>query len=159
MVFLLVSLLFVTCLLHVTIATAENFLLFPGEATELQLTETEWNMPPITTRGAGFGPIINFKTPTPKNTDNPTLETTSPADLIILFQQNGAPVDMASLEITAKKGFLKRDLTERIRPYIQGTSVVATDLQVPKGKFKIQIIIADIKGNQTSTEYRLKVGN
>ncbi len=134
-----------------------NFFLLPEEAAELQLNETEWAMPPITTRGSASGPIIDFKEPSVTDPKNPTLETVSPLSLVILFQQNSAPVDMNSLEIVAKKGFFKKNLTNRVKPYVQGTTINATDLEIPSGKFKIQIIIADVKGNQTSIEYRLQV--
>lgn len=136
---------------------ADSFLLLPEEASQLQLSETEWGELPIVTRGSTSGPIIDFKQPAVTDPSNPTLETVSPLSLIILFQQNNAPVDMGSLEIVAKKGFFKKNLTERVKPYVQGTTLQATDLAVPSGRFKIQIIIADIKGNQTSVEYRLQV--
>lgn len=147
---LLVSLTFIS-------SSAGNFFLLPEEADQLQLNETEWTMAPILTRGPSSGPIIDFREPAVKDPTNPTLETVSPLSLVVLFEQNSAPVDMNSLEIVAKKGFFKKNLTERIKPYVQGTTLKATDLEIPSGKFKIQIIIADIKGNQTSIEYRLRV--
>lgn len=106
-----------------------------------------------------LGPIIDFQAPTITNAENPTLETVSPLSLIILFQKNFAPVDMKSLKVLAKKGFFKKNLTERVQPYVQGTTLKVSGLDIPKGKFKIQIIIADVQGNQSSVEYRLLVGD
>jgi hypothetical protein len=65
---------------------------------------------------------------------------------------------MSSLEIFARKGFLKKNVTARFRQYIRGTMLKVSGLAVPEGKFKIQLTIADIEGNLTSTAYRLQVG-
>ncbi len=157
-VFFFIFVLFLSLLLLSNASLAESFFLSAEEAVQLQLSDAEWAMPPIITRGSSTGPFIDFQAPPIKDPAHPTLETASPLSLIIFFQKNSAPVDMSSLEIIAKKGFFKKNLTERVKPYVQGTTLKALELEVPKGKFKIQIIIADIKGNQTSVEYRLLVG-
>ncbi len=134
-----------------------DFFLSVEEAEQLRLSEAEWSMPPIRTRGVSSGPIIVFQAPIIENESNPTLEAVSPLSLIVIFQENSAPVNMDSLEIVAKKGFFSKSLTERVKPYVEGTTLKASGLKIPNGKFKIQIIIADLQGNQTSSEYRLVI--
>lgn len=141
----------------VTQLSAMDFFLSPEEADQLRLSEKEWSRPPFKTRGLSNGPVITIKQPTISNSSTPTLETTSPLSLSIFFEKKNAPVDMTSLEVVAKKGFFSKSLTERLKPFISGTTLEAKDLKIPKGKFKIQINIADTQGSQTSMEYRLVV--
>jgi len=133
----------------------ESLLLSADEAVELRLSESEWSRPAIQTRGISRGPVIGFRAPIIKNTLNPTLEAISPLSLTVFFEENNAPVDMASLEVVAKKGFFSKSLTDRVTPFVEGTTLQATGLKIPSGKFKIQIVIADLQGNQTSQEYRM----
>ncbi len=138
---------------------AQHPVLFtPEEAAELQLSEAEWAMPVNSTRGFDPGPFIDLKAPPVDDPEDPTVKTISPMNLLIVFRENSAPVDMSSLEIFARKGFLKKNVTARFRQYIRGTMLKVSGLAVPEGKFKIQLTIADIEGNQTSTAYRLQVG-
>jgi len=130
-------------------------LLTPNEATQLRLTEEEWQPPPRT-RALSIGPRIIIKRPPIKDTaDGPLIDTISPTDIIILFEENRAPVDMNSLQIEAKKWLFTLSLTARLRPYIQGTSLQAKGVQVPEGSFVIQIEIADAAGAKTVGTYRL----
>jgi hypothetical protein len=130
-------------------------LLTPNEATQLRLTEEEWQPPPRT-RALSIGPRIIIKRPPIKDTaDGPLIDTISPTDIIILFEENRAPVDMNSLQIEAKKWLFTLSLTARLKPYIQGSSLQANGVQVPEGSFIIQIEIADVAGAKTVGTYRL----
>jgi hypothetical protein len=130
-------------------------LLTPNEAAQLSLTEEDWQPPPRT-RALSIGPRIIIKRPPIKDTaDGPVIDTISPTDIIILFEENRAPVDMNSLQIEAKKWLFTLSLTARLRPYIQGTSLQAKGVQVPEGLFVIQIEIADVAGAKTVGTYRL----
>lgn len=64
---------------------------------------------------------------------------------------------MDSLEVVAKKGFFTKSITDRVREYISGTVLLANQLDFPRGKFRIQVQIADMNGVRTSREYRLEV--
>ncbi|MEN8190057.1 MAG: hypothetical protein ABFS19_09445 [Thermodesulfobacteriota bacterium] len=140
-------------------SSADTFFLTLDEARELSLTDAEWDMPPMLTRGVSLGPVIDFQSPVLSNDSNPTLEAASPLSLVVMFRENQAPVDMNSLEITAKKGFFSKSLTDRVKPFVEGTALKASGLKIPEGKFKIEVAITDVKGNQTSVEYRLVVKN
>jgi hypothetical protein len=108
------------------------------------------------TRALSLGPRIVIKRPPLKDAaDGPVIETISPTDFIIFFEENRAPVDMNSLQIEAKKWLFTLSLTPRLRPYIQGTSLQAKGVEVPAGLFVIQIEIADVAGAKTVGSYRL----
>jgi hypothetical protein len=126
-------------------------LLTPQEAAQLRITEEEWQPAPLS-----IGPRIIIKRPPLKDAaDGAVIETISPTDFIIFFEENRAPVDMNSLQIEAKKWLFTVSLTERLRPYIQGTSLQAKGVEVPAGLFVIQIEIADVTGAKTVGTYRL----
>jgi hypothetical protein len=130
-------------------------LLTPNEATQLRITEEEWQPPPRT-RALSIGPRIIIKRPPIKDVaDGPLIETISPTDLMIFFEENRASVDMNSLQVEAKKWLFTLSLTARLRLYIQGTSLQAKGVQVPEGLFVIQIEIADVAGAKTVGTYRL----
>src|SRR5215510_9132895 len=68
-------------------------LLTPNEATQLRITEEEWQPPPRT-RAVSIGPRIIIKRPPIKDVaDGPLIETISPTDLMIFFEENRASVD------------------------------------------------------------------
>jgi hypothetical protein len=138
---------------------AEIALLTGEEAQQLHLTDQEWLLPTSMPSLENGPRIIIQKPPILTASKPPTLEATSPTQLLVVFEPNLAPVNMDSLEVKVKKGFLKVSLTDRLKPYIQGTAIAASNLQIPVGKFLIEIDIADQKGERTSREYYLKVGN
>jgi hypothetical protein len=96
--------------------------------------------------------------PTVKQTaDGPVIETTPSTRFLIVFEPNGSPVDMDSLEIKAKKGILSMSLTPRLKPFIEGTNLKADSVTVPEGRFLIQIEILDRAGVRAIEKYRLDV--
>lgn len=139
-------------------ASQKRLMLFtPQEAKQLRLTTEAWHLPPRT-RALLSGPRIAIQRPqVMDSTDGPVIETTSPTDFFVLFESNHAPVDMDSLRVTAKKGLFSRSLTERLRPYIQGTYLQAKAITIPAGRFLIQIEIADQRGAKTEGHYLLWV--
>ncbi|GAB4343257.1 MAG: hypothetical protein Kow0089_18920 [Desulfobulbaceae bacterium] len=127
------------------------------EASSLRLDDAEWNARPRVFRSLPAGPIIKVHEPLLREDENPTIETGTPLNLRITFEKNHAPVDMDSLEVTAKKGFFTLSITDRVRPYIHGTELAARTLDFPRGRFRIRLEIADVDGVVTSREYRLEV--
>jgi hypothetical protein len=139
-------------------ATAQNrlFLLTADEATRLRLGHEDQVLEPML-RGTA-GPRIVVQEPSVRHTSNGSvIETTPSTRFLIVFEPNGAPIDMESLEIKAKKGILSMSLTPRLKPFIQGTSLKADSVSVPEGKFQIQIEILDTAGTRTLERYRLEV--
>ncbi len=138
-------------------AAETPFLLNEEEAAVLRLSDKEWNQPPLMYRSIQAGPLIKVHEPALLDEKNPIIETLTPMNLKIIFEKNDSPVDMESLEVTAKKGFLSISITDRVQKYIKGTILDAREIEFPRGKFRIQVEIADVAGIITSREYRLKV--
>lgn len=138
-------------------AQTRLLLLSPDEAVRLRLGQEELLGTGPTLRGT-TGPRILMQEPVVKHTSNgAVIETTPSTSFLILFEANGAPVDMESLEIKAKKGILSMSLTPRLKPFIEGTSLKAGSVTVPEGRFLIQIEILDKAGARAVEQYRLDV--
>jgi hypothetical protein len=144
-------------------APADAWLLTPEEAAELSLTAEELTallaLPPIVLRSTEPGPRVVLLEPPAADPVDRLVRTDSPTDLVIDFEQSASPVDMDTLEVKARKGVLSRNITDRVRPYVTGTRIEATDLELPSGRFRIEVSIADADGARTVAEYRLVVGD
>ena len=136
---------------------AELVLLTNSEAEQLRITDADL-MLPVSTPITSDGPRIVLRRPDITGTGKtPTVTTSSPTDLTVIFERNRAPIDMDSLQVKARKGIFKKSLTKRLQPYIQGTSIVAQKVKMPSGKFIIEIDIADQEGVRTFQRYYLQV--
>lgn len=130
-----------------------------------QLPKTDWHGYVSRTfapkRGVSSkGPRIQFMRPSVTlAAAGPTIETQSPTELIVAFEESpsGNPVDMSTLEVVGRKGFFRKTLTDNLRPYIVGSQIKATDINIPHGKFHLQISIADTAGVKTTENYLLVV--
>jgi Domain of unknown function (DUF4384) len=128
------------------------------EAPKLNLTDEQWRQFGLSLREFPLGPRIIIQRPAVQDQSaNLTIDTFSPVDLMIAFEENRAPVDMRSLQVIAKKGFFSKSLTALLRPYIQGNFLEAKGVEIPSGRFRIRISIADQKGTKTEKEYRLRI--
>ena len=134
------------------------------EANKLRFTDSEWEKEVIPKHEQDLisRPIILFEEPEVINTNNgPTIITTTPADVLVLFKQNDSTLNLDSLEVWGEKWFLKKNVTKRIRPYIktnkEGAELHLKSVHIPKGNFKVGIKIADVNGQETIKKYRLKV--
>ena len=136
---------------------AENIVLFtPQEALQLRLTNREWRSV-AAVRALSVGPQILVRRPRLVPGDIPTIEAQSPTDLDVTFEPRSAPVRMDSLSVTARKGFFSKSLTELLRPYIRGNAIRVTKVEIPTGRFMLDISIADTNGNISDGTYRLEV--
>ena len=132
-------------------------LLSPEEASQLLLGQGDRLVGPMM-RDVPSGPrIIVHHPPVLRTGEGAVIETDPSTRFVIAFQQNRAPVDMESLDVTARKGLFSVSLTPRLRPYIQGTMLEANSVSVPEGRFMIRIEIADRDGSKTQESYRLEV--
>jgi hypothetical protein len=122
----------------------------PVEATPAVLiTEEEAAMaPPVDPREPEVlpreGPIIHVVSPS-----EPVV--TSPFDIDVRFspREGGPPVLMASLRVVLVK-FISIDITERVRPYVDGTRLLVSQAQIPRGRHRLRIRIADREGGVTA---------
>ena len=132
-------------------------LLSPEEASQLVLGQGDRVVRPLM-RDILSGPriVVQYPPVTPTG-DGPVIETVPSTRFQIAFEPTRAPVDMESLDVTARKGIFSVSLTPRLKPYIQGTVLHANSVSVPEGRFMIQIQIADRDGGKTQESYRLQV--
>ena len=127
------------------------------EAAQLRYAAGEWP-PRIRKRSLSTGPKVIVEQPKLKTAEGgEQIDLKVPASLVVRFEETGAPVDMGSLEVNARKGFFSKSLTGLLKPYVQGTTLKVEELEVPTGNFLVEIQIADTKGSQTSESYRLQV--
>jgi hypothetical protein len=139
----------------------DSFMLFSlDEASELGMSAEELrDLPlPLQSRGSS-GPEIALQSPPISDQASNTIELKSPANLRISFAARQADVDMSSLEVKAKKGFVSKSLTKRLMPYIAGTEILADGIELPSGRFVIIVAIADLDGDFSEEEYRLIVND
>ena len=144
-----------------------SVLLTEEEATQLRILDLESDLHrglesdlhQNAIRLPSAGPAIVFKRPDflDEAATPPTLAATTPLDLLIVFEPTRAGVDMASLEVRAKKGWFTQSLTSRLQPYVAGTTLEASKLEVPPGTYRIEIAIADRSGARTVRAYYLEV--
>jgi len=126
------------------------------EAAKLRLEEGDAF--PDVERGSSEGPRIVIRKPQViAGKGHRTIETASPTDLTVHFEDNGAPVDMQTLEVTARRGFFSKSLTPLLKPFLRGTTLEASKLEVPSGSFMVEIAIADSRGNRSEDLYELQV--
>jgi hypothetical protein len=144
---------------HAGPPTGDSVMLFSHEdARQLRLTDEQWRHPPHA-RALSAGPSIVIRSPQVVSGDVPTIETQTPANLVVLFEPRSSPVDMSSLAVEAHKGFFSKSLTDLLRPYIHNDSLEVSKVQIPAGKFLLDISIGDQAGNITTATYRLKVND
>lgn len=109
-----------------------------------------------TSRGAvtihNDGPTITIFNPV---TDG---EIASPFPIHIEFGQRlaSSKVDMQTLKLTYKK-LWGIDITDRVRDYIDGTSITVPETEMPEGKHTIEIYIEDSDNNISTKQITVNV--
>ena len=99
-----------------------------------------------------LGPIIDVQTQVKdKHFDGPF-------DFHVNFLSHspGQSVDMESLKVKYLE-IWDVDITEKIRPYIRGNSIVIPQMNLPKGNHKIEIKIRDYQKNQSIQTLQIHV--
>ena len=87
------------------------------------------------------GPLILVSSPK----EGEIYRTPLVVDLRFETPQDSA-VDLDSLKVSYRK-LIAIDITDRIRPYATEKGIYIPEADIPKGHHKIQIRIADLKGN------------
>ena len=84
-------------------------------------------------------------------------EVRSPLNLDVRFvPQDGRKVDLETLKVECLK-IITIDLTDRIRPFAKANGISVKDVDLPSGKHKIRISIADTQGGISQETIVLKV--
>ena len=99
----------------------------------------------------------------------PRIELRQPADAIyragepmalyaeFLPAADGTAPAMETLSVRVRKGLRGKDLTERVKPYVAGTSirVPAVDFSGHAGEFRFELNIMDEQGRMSGAEFRV----
>lgn len=81
-----------------------------------------------------------------------------PASLHIEFQENGEALNLESLAVIIKKGWLlSLDVTDKIKPYLSGNELKVSGLKIPSGEYEVQFSISDVRGNATEGIFALSI--
>jgi hypothetical protein len=134
------------------------------EAERLRLLDEEWKIIDelLTRRQAlsALGPLIAVRSPSVQPTQPiPTIETTTPVNLSVHFMENGAPVKLETLEMCGKAWGFQRCFTDKLKPYLNANTNIldVPNLDIPTGKYVIEIRIADEQGQETIAYYKMAV--
>jgi hypothetical protein len=147
------------------VAGQSRIVLFTAEEAErLRLLEEEWKIiDEILTRRQALsthGPLIAVRSPSVQPTQPiPTIDTATPITLAVHFLENGAPVKLETLEVCGKAWGVRRCFTDKLKPYLNAAtnSLDVPNLDIPTGKYVIEIRIADEKGQETVANYKMAV--
>jgi hypothetical protein len=134
------------------------------EAEKLRLLDEEWKIvDEILTRRQAvstLGPLIAVRSPSVQPTKPiPTIETTTPIHLAVHFLAHGAPVKLQTLEVCGKAWGFQQCFTDKLKPYLNAhTNILdVPNLDIPTGKYVIEIRVADEKGQETVAYYKVAV--
>ena len=131
--------------------SAEDFwLVSPEEFIELGASEPDTYQPLSSVNSNG--PVIELMQP------NIAEQVTTPIDIVINFLPGAsqAQPNMKSL-IIALKGIITIDITKRLEPFINGTTLNVQDAKIPKGKHRILVMIQDQQENYSERLIKIKV--
>ena len=145
-------------------------LLTEEEAARLRLTEEQFEWQVEYERGTLSpgesdpqpGPRIEFQSPIV--TDDLVVRATTPLSLSVAFRPNRAPVNERSLRVWARKFGIWQEMTDRVLPYLVPDGdggwrlrFVIESAVIPRGKFHIEIHIADKNGEWTVQKYFFRI--
>lgn len=100
------------------------------------------------------GPAVEIESPD----KNFTIAT--PVSIRVLFKPgtSGKAIDPESFRLVYHK-FVKIDLTDRVKEYVTSTGIDAKNVDIPEGKHKISVSVADMAGNRTTEVLKFTVKN
>lgn len=154
----IVSILILAIAFNPATALSTMILLTPEDAEKLRITDREWEQLPMHRSVFDNGPNIKVKDPSSRTEESGIiLETTSPTNMWISFEEKLAPVDITTLKVKVCKQIFCRSIKDKLSKYLIGTELKAQNISIPKGNFHITIAIADMQGNETTADYILKV--
>ena len=132
----------------------------PGVSGFALVTEEEARVysnnrdPSFTPKSAQVKTGVSINVVAPPNLADPVL---SPLDIELTFRTDGALIDLSSF--SAYYGSFRLDITERIlkRAILTQSGLKIKNVQIPKGKHKLLLIISDLRGRSSQREIYLEV--
>jgi hypothetical protein len=75
------------------------------------------------------------------------------------FMAHGAPVKLQTLEVCGKAWGFQQCFTDKLKPYLNANTntLNVPNLDIPTGKYTIEIRIADEQGQETVAHYKVAV--
>lgn len=152
-----IGLLLASSLSTPTVLLAEGFWLVDPEIQLKAQLETEQ------TKGFGFdknepgAPVITLKTP-----DLNGAKIHSPMTIEVSFTaEDGATIDIDTLEIRYKRGFININITDRILEHatLSETGLVANNAELNAGKHGVIIKVKDNQGRSGSELYKFQISD
>jgi len=64
---------------------------------------------------------------------------------------------MSSLDIEISKGWFSFSITDKLSSYIEGSRISAKSVEIPSGQYRVEILVRDLKGNETEAVYGVSV--
>ncbi|MEW5909428.1 MAG: hypothetical protein AB1659_06495 [Thermodesulfobacteriota bacterium] len=127
--------------------------LFAQKTIPVLITEKEATMPDIPDTGSAIlemekmkGPVIRVNSP--KNGE--TYPRPIKVDMEFISPEN-VLVDIKTLQVLYVK-LIEIDITDRIKPFATEKGIFIPEADIPKGRHKIKITIADAGGNKSSKD-------
>lgn len=113
---------------------------------------------PGSAHGSGrIGPRIVLRFPQ----DNSVFATGENVKVHLEFlpADDGSAPNMTTLRVTVRKGWLGKDITEMVKPYIEGTAVrvPAVDFSGHSGRFRFDISISDFEERVSEARLRVRI--
>lgn len=69
---------------------------------------------------------------------------------------DGTAPDMGTLKVRVRQGLRGQDITDMVKPYIEGTAIrVPVDFSGHAGEFRFEVDIMDRRGRMSDTEFRV----
>ena len=100
-------------------------------------------VPEVLSMSSQIGPRIDMRRPG----EQTVFQAGEPVavDIAFLPANDGSEPDMETLEVTVRKGIFGMDITETVKPYVQGTAirVPEVDFSGYRGNFQFMISIKD----------------
>ena len=73
----------------------------------------------------------------------------SPSTLTLEFKKTMSDIDFDTLDVRGRKFGFSKSVTELVRPYLHGNVLDAKNVELPKGKFLVEVEIHDVDGRKT----------
>jgi len=81
------------------------------------------------------------------------VEFVSPSSLTIEFRKTLASIDFESLDVRGRKFGFTKSVTDLVLPYLRGNLLAAEDIELPKGKFMVEVEIRDVEDRATVRQF------
>ena len=140
-------------------AAARRLVVDPGTFDEMPAGTSVGRAAPGASRriGAPVGPRIELRRPG----DASVFRKDEPVSVHVEFlpAADGAAPDMETLQVKVRKGWLGKDITDKVEPYVEGAAIQVpeVDFSGHTGDFRFEIHIRDTRGRPGDAQFRVTI--